>query len=157
MASERRNPISMTTEEFKEERLKRMRENYLPNLVKGFKKEHGISLTGRKNVMHERETQNACMEWLALKKITHVRLAVNSSVIWRNGKMIRISSPMKGWPDVLAIVGPHGTAVGLEFKHKTKQSEDQIAVQQYIERANGRYFIIHSLEELEAAILPLLQ
>ena len=110
--------------------------------------------TTRKNLHPERDLQNSALQWLSLKGICHVRLAVNSSMIAVGGKYVRIPSPMKGWPDVLCII--KGQAVGLEFKHKTKQSEEQIGVQRYIENAGGKYALIHSIDELEAFIKPLL-
>jgi len=144
----------MTTEEYKQEMFERVRKNYFPNMVKGYMKQNGIPLTNRKNTHPERDIQNTCLEWLKLEKICHVRLAVNSSQIFVGGKMVRLPNPMKGWPDTLCII--NGRAIGIEFKDKTKQSESQVEVQEYIEKAGGLYYIVHSLDELIKVIKPLL-
>lgn len=114
----------------------------------------GVSVTGRHNAHPERDIQNACLQWLTLRKVCHVRLSVNSSTIMAGGKMIRLPNPMRGWPDILTIV--KGRAVGLEIKASTKQSEEQKSVQEYIEKAGGLYYVIHSISELESALKPLL-
>lgn len=115
----------------------------------------GVSVTGRHNAHPERDIQNACLQWLTLRKVCHVRLAVNSSTIMAGGKMIRLPNPMRGWPDILAIV--RGRAIGLEIKADARQSEYQKSVQEYIEKAGGLYFIIRSTDELDAALKPLLK
>lgn len=101
----------------------------------------------RTNAHPERDLQNAVIQWLTMKQICFVRINANPSTIVRNGQLVRIPSPMAGWPDILCIVG-QGLAVGLEIKVDWKQTDNQKEVQARIEKANGKYFIIKSLEQV---------
>jgi hypothetical protein len=108
----------------------------------------------RTNAHPERDLQNAILKWLTLRKICHVRLAVNTSTIWVGGKPVRLHSTMKGWPDILCIAGPHGTAIGLEVKVSAAQSEDQKSVEGKITAARGVYKIVRSIEDVEKILRP---
>lgn len=104
----------------------------------------------RTNAHPERDLQNACIQWLTYSKICFVRINANPSTVVRNGQLIRIPSPMSGWPDILALVGPHATCCGLEIKVDWRQTDNQKQVQERIEKANGKYFIVKSLDQLIA-------
>lgn len=146
----------MTTEEYKEQLLSRVRENYMPNVVKGYKKAHGIPLTGRKNDDPENRVKNACMEWLALHKVFHYRTNNLPTTRVIGGRVIRQPVHRRGIPDCHVVIG--GRWIGLEFKSDVgRQSDDQSTFQRDVEEAGGLYLVVRGIDDLEAHIKPLLQ
>lgn len=135
-----------------EERQSIIRENFakVAGWTEKAARRQGLIHPTRRNAHPERDIQNAILRWLALKGICHVRLEVNAAQMMVGGKWVRKPSTMRGWPDILCVYGRHGTAIGLEVKATTNQSEEQKAVEEYITRANGIYRVVRSLEEVES-------
>lgn len=104
----------------------------------------------RKNAHPERDLQNAVKEWLTLKKITFMELVVKPSTFMRGGRMVRVESPMRGWPDLILIV--RGLFLGCELKVESVQSDAQKEAQKKIEAGGGVYRICRSVEDVEKLV-----
>lgn len=132
------------------------REKIMGLAVKAYNKAHGISMTGRKNEHPERDIQNAILQWLTLKKIYHFRINNMASTVYSGGRMVRLPVAQRGLPDIAIVV--KGRYIACEVKAPNgRQSEEQKAVQEETEKAGGLYWIVRSLEELEANIGTLLK
>ncbi len=83
------------------------------------------------------------LDWLKLKRIFHRRQNV---VAMKKGKHFIRSGP-KGIPDLWCVI--NGVYVGLEVKRPGgEQSRFQKDFEVEVTRAGGKYFIVHSLEEV---------
>ena len=69
-----------------------------------------------------------------------------------NAKLgFHISNPyaMSGQSDILAVIPPHGTLVGIEVKTKTgRQRPEQILFQKRLEAVGGVYILARSVEDV---------
>lgn len=109
----------------------------------------------RKNAHPERDLQNAVIQWLTLHKVCHVRLDVKPPTYFAGGHLIRTSSPLKGWPDLMIFI--QGRAYGCELKVDSRQSDGQKEIEKYLnEVGKCPYWIVRSLDDLERLIKPLL-
>jgi hypothetical protein len=104
-------------------------------------------------ITSEHQLQKAVLERLAWTRgVYYLR---NNSI---SGKFIRadgssgwVNNAKKGSPDI--ILCKNGLWIGLELKvPKGKQSPDQKQAEKDIRLAGGHYFIVRSLEELEAIL-----
>lgn len=144
---------SESTEDYKRKLLERVKAGYWPNAERAFKKAHGIPLTGRKNDNPEARVNQAIKEWLTLHRVFFFR--VNTMGTPLPGGGFRPAST-RGISDFICIL-PGGKFCGLEAKSDVgRQSEDQKRFQEAVENAGGRYFIIRSVDDLEAFLKPLL-
>lgn len=110
----------------------------------------------RHNKTPEKDFQReVVIPWLVEQGVCHFELVVKPSMKWIDGKLVRIPSPMKGWPDVNCVI--QGKYVGLEMKAKSAQSYDQKIVQEKVESAGGLYYIVRTFEDLERLVKPLLK
>lgn len=55
-----------------------------------------------------------------------------------------------GIPDIVGVY--KGRWVGFEVKAKTRQSATQREFQSHVEKAGGAYFVVHGIEECQAAL-----
>ena len=98
--------------------------------------------------MKESGTQKAILDYLALRHIFHYRN--NSGAFKRDdGHFYRFGAT--GSPDIVCVI--NGQYVGIEVKApKGKQSENQKAFQEELERAGGRYILAYSLDDVVNAL-----
>lgn len=93
----------------------------------------------------EKDIQKTITDYLKLKGIFHYK---NNTVgIYKKATNSYIPSPSAGAPDIVAVI--KGLYVGIEVKNKTKQSDSQKAFQENLEKAGGKYYLVHSLEEVK--------
>lgn len=95
----------------------------------------------------EKLVQDACLEYLAMKKVFYFRL--NNIPVSVGGKF-RAQSPHtpKGLPDAVVIL--NGQFIGLEFKGSDgKLSDDQVDCHDRIYKAGGEVFVIRSIDDLQ--------
>lgn len=97
--------------------------------------------------MTEKELQKLIMDYLSAKRIFHYRN--NSGVMFSEYKgkkrMVRFGSV--GSPDIVCV--QNGIYVGIEVKNATAvQNESQVAFQQALTKAGGRYILARSLEDV---------
>jgi hypothetical protein len=67
-----------------------------------------------------------------------------------NGSQGYVKNNKPGCPDILLCY--KGKFIGLEIKHKTKQSEHQKNAELSIQKAGGEYYIIHDVLEVRELI-----
>jgi hypothetical protein len=67
-----------------------------------------------------------------------------------NGSQGYVKNNKLGCPDILLCY--NGKFIGLEIKHKTKQSEHQKLAELSIQKAGGEYYIIHDVLEVRELI-----
>lgn len=90
----------------------------------------------------EGEIQSQILDWLKLKRIFHYRQNVGAMSVGK--RFIRFG--LKGLPDIICVI--RGQYVGLEVKADGKdQSVAQVNFGVSLERAGGKYHVVHSLEE----------
>lgn len=92
----------------------------------------------------EKEIQQAILTLLAYKKIFHYR---NNSGAFKTqtGHFYRFGT--KGSPDIICVVG--GRYVGIEVKNaRGRQNEAQVAFQEALEQAGGKYILARSPEDI---------
>lgn len=101
---------------------------------------------------NEGAVQNAICEYLEYKKRMFFRLnnipAFNRGA---NGRVTMRRLPKytpKGLPDIVVI--DLGRFIGLEVKDKGKQSESQIEMEKKIKDAGGDYYVVRSIEDVQA-------
>lgn len=104
----------------------------------------------RHNAHPEKDLQKTIVEWLTLKKITFLELVVKPSTFMQDGRMVRVRSPMAGWPDLNLIV--NGRYGGCELKVKSAQSDAQKEAQARIEAGGGVYRLCRSIGDVEGLI-----
>ena len=63
-----------------------------------------------------------------------------------NGSRGYVKNNKPGCPDILVCY--KGKFIGLEVKHKTKQSDYQKQAEEQIKSAGGEYFIVHDVLEV---------
>jgi hypothetical protein len=101
----------------------------------------------------ESQLQKAILHRLAwTKNIYYIR---NNSyagrIIGNDGKTWYMRNNKKGSPDIILL--KNGFWLGLEIKtEEGRQSPEQKQAEKDIRKAGGHYFIIRSLEELEAVL-----
>jgi hypothetical protein len=72
---------------------------------------------------------------------------VDAMVPGRGGKLRRVQAGIDGQADLSGIIGPHGVRLEIEIKAgKDRQSDEQIAFQEMIERRGGVYIIAGTVE-----------
>lgn len=97
--------------------------------------------------MKETDIQRQCLDYLSARHLFHFRC--NSGMAKVGKRYIRYG--VSGCPDIICVI--KGQFVGVEVKDADgKQSHDQWIFQQDLERAGGRYLLVRSVEELEAAL-----
>jgi Holliday junction resolvase len=91
----------------------------------------------------EKDVQRAILDYLTLRGIFHYRN--NSGAMMSDGgHFVRFGAV--GSPDIVVV--DDGIYIGVEVKGTNgKQSENQIAFQEELERAGGVYILAHSLDE----------
>lgn len=100
----------------------------------------------------EGQIQAACMAWLAWHKVFHFRVN-NVPAPLPNGGFRPVHT--RGVADCLAVI--NGAFIGIEFKSLVgRQSDDQKTFEANVKKAGGKYYVIRSVDELEAVIKPLL-
>ena len=99
----------------------------------------------------EQELVKSALELLKWKKIFCYRNNSGAIVLENKGKQRFMRFGASGSPDIICVI--RGQFIGLELKAgKNKQSESQIKFQQELEKAEGKYHLIYSLEELQNII-----
>lgn len=99
----------------------------------------------------EKNTQHACLEYLAASNIFHYRNNSGATVSEYKGKKRLIRFGATGSPDIIVVY--RGQYIGFEIKDtKGVQSEGQIAFQQNLEKAGGAYYLIRSIDEFMSII-----
>lgn len=95
----------------------------------------------------EKLVQDACLEYLAMKKVFYFRL--NNIPVYAAGKFRALSPHTpKGLPDAVVIL--NGQFIGLEFKGSNgKVSYDQLECHEKIQKAGGEVYIIRSIDDLQ--------
>jgi len=92
----------------------------------------------------EKSILTCIINYLEVKRIFHWRNNVGATQI-RAGYFCSFGS--KGSPDIFCVI--NGQLIGLEAKTlKAKQSEDQKIWQKNLEEAGGKYYIVHSLDDM---------
>jgi hypothetical protein len=105
----------------------------------------------------ERDIQKLILDWLAAKRIWHIRLNTGAMGGSHNGKrwFVRFGKP--GMADILAVAELYNeyallevpTVVWIEVKaEKGKQSPDQKRFQEEVEREGMTYILARSLEDV---------
>jgi hypothetical protein len=97
--------------------------------------------------MTEKDLQKLILDYLSVKRIFHYRN--NSGVMFSEykGKKRMVRFGATGSPDIVAV--KNGIYVGIEVKNATaSQNEAQVAFQQALEKAGGRYLLARSLEDV---------
>ena len=97
--------------------------------------------------MTEKELQRLIMDYLAVKRIFHYRN--NSGVMFSEykGKKRMVRFGATGSPDIIVV--QNGIYVGIEVKNPTAvQNEAQVAFQQELEKAGGKYILARSLDDV---------
>lgn len=94
----------------------------------------------------EADIQRSILDYLSYKRAFHWRQ--NSGIIPIRNRVINMG--VVGAPDIFVI--KNGAIYGLEVKApKGKQNENQIAFQEGFEKAGGKYYVVRSLEDVQAA------
>lgn len=63
------------------------------------------------------------------------------------------SQKLKGMPDIMCLLPPHGTLVGLEVKTEDgKPSTEQLEWGRNLESNGGKFFIVRSVEDVLKAL-----
>jgi 5-methylcytosine-specific restriction endonuclease McrA len=109
-----------------------------------------VNLDGSK----ERDVLRTILSYLKTHRIFHWRSS--TGMLSKGNRFVHFGA--KGSPDIIAVIPVRGVGafVGLEVKSEGgQQSEDQIEFQDNLERSKGFYFVVHSLEEAEKAIIGL--
>lgn len=105
-------------------------------------------------VSTEKDTQSACLQYLASANIFHYRNNSGAIVSEYKGRKRFVRFGASGSPDIIVVYG--GRYIGIEVKDiKGKQSESQIAFQKNLEKAGGAYYVVRSVDELVRIILNL--
>ena len=95
----------------------------------------------------ESEIQKQILEWLEIRHIFHYRQ--NSGMHKIGKRYIRYGTP--GAPDIIAVI--KGQYVGIEVKDaKNCQSQDQVLFALNLESSGGKYILVRSVEDVEAAL-----
>lgn len=96
----------------------------------------------------EREIQLAICDYLALKKYFFWRQ--NVIPVFADGKFRAMPKySMNGVPDIILV--KDGIFIGLEVKKpKGKQSDNQVIFQSGLEKAGGKYYVVHSIDDIQA-------
>ena len=97
----------------------------------------------------ESEIQNSICEYLAIRKVFFSRIN-NIPAMTRDGGFRKMPKYAKlGMPDIVCVV--NGTFVGLEVKRlKGVQSEGQKAFQRDVTLAGGKYYVVRSIDDVQA-------
>jgi hypothetical protein len=99
----------------------------------------------------EKSTQAAILEWLGYRRIFHYR---NNSGGFRDANKHFYRFGALGSPDIVCVIG--GIYVGIEVKDlKGRQNPNQVEFQSQLEKAGGIYVVARSIEDVEAALSPL--
>lgn len=114
-----------------------------------------MKLSDYKKEVGEKESdiQNTICEYLERRGRCFFRLN-NIPAFSKNGdgsmRMRRLPKyTPRGLPDIVVIAG--GTFIGLEVKTKIgRQSPDQKLFEQLVKKHNGKYFVVRSIEDVEA-------
>lgn len=89
----------------------------------------------------------ACLQYLQLKRVFHWRN--NSGALKTENHFVRFGAT--GSPDIIAII--KGQCIGIECKATNgKQSDHQKVFQFKMEQAGGKYYLVHSLDDLVAVV-----
>lgn len=100
----------------------------------------------------EKEIQLSICDYLAFRKVMFWRQNTIPAVDYKGGKTIFRPMPkysMNGVPDIIVI--KDGQFIGLEVKRpKSKQSENQVVFQNKCEQAGGKYFVVCSIDDVQA-------
>lgn len=128
-------------------------------MMKGAEKEarrQGIIPPTRRNAHPELDVQNAVKEWLNLHKVFFYRSDTRGRIVgYDNGRPRFAPQETKGIPDIICVI--RGTYIGCEIKSSLgRQSDDQKAFQEALEKAGGLYFLIRSVDDCERYVKPLL-
>lgn len=98
----------------------------------------------------EKEIQLAICDYLALKGYFFWRQ--NTTPVFKQKENRYIAMPKygkSGLPDIFLI--KEGIFYGLEVKRpNTKQSDAQLLFQKELENAGGKYFVVRSIEDVQA-------
>ena len=108
--------------------------------------------------MKEQEIVKAILEWLTYKKIFHYRNNTGAMVSEYKGKKRFMRFGSLGSPDIIVFKKSDqgAIAIALEVKRdeKAKQTESQKQWQEDFEtKANGKYLLVHSIAEIESALI----
>lgn len=99
--------------------------------------------------MKESEVQRQILDYLALERIFHYR---NNSGAFVDSDKHFYRFGTLGSPGIICVID--GQFVGIEVKApKGKQSDHQKEFQRRLEEVGGRYFIAHSLEDVQCALV----
>lgn len=99
----------------------------------------------------EADIQRTILDWLAAKRIFHYRQ--NTGAVKTEDRFFRFGTP--GAPDIVAVIG--GRYVGIEVKRRGgMQTPGQREFEGRLNTAGGLYVLARSLEDVEAALAPLL-
>jgi hypothetical protein len=105
----------------------------------------------------ENKIQQECLIYLAQKypdNIIHsvpneIPYALPAPIMGRIISLLQSFGMLKGAPDLIMHT-PNGGCICIEIKKTTgKQSPEQIQFQKRIEKINGNYIVVHSLNELK--------
>jgi len=104
----------------------------------------------KKAIPKESEIQNACCEYLALRK--HFFWRQNNTPVFDSAKRVFRAMPkyaLKGIPDIIVIANA-GFVVFLEIKRpKAKQSEDQLIFEERCKKIGCEYHVITDVIQLK--------
>lgn len=99
---------------------------------------------------YERNIQKVCLDWLKLFGAVPIR--VNSAAV-KIGDRFFNANDQPGCSDCIVCM-PDGVFCAIEFKKPGKKlTAKQKAFQDKIAKATGMVLVIHSLEELKAALV----
>lgn len=97
--------------------------------------------------IREADIQKSILDWLRLRRIFHYRQ--NVGVLKTANRFVRFG--VKGLPDIICVI--KGQYVGLEVKREGKElSCAQVEFAVDLQRAGGRYHVVHSLAEAQEAL-----
>lgn len=105
--------------------------------------------------MLERDVENQCGHYLKSRGIYFIKVQQNGYYDARLKRFRRQVSPffVKGVSDFICFMPPDGRAICIEFKSpKGQQTVDQKVFADRVRRVGVNYWLIRSVEELQAAI-----
>ena len=93
----------------------------------------------------EKDVQKTILDYLAVKKIFHYRNNSGAFISHYKGKERFMRFGAKGSTDIICVID--GKFIGIECKGTGgKQNDNQIAFQQDLEKAGGKYILAFDLE-----------
>lgn len=93
----------------------------------------------------EKDIQKQILDYLDIKRIFHYKS--NNVGIFRRDTGSYIPSGVLGLPDIICVI--KGIYIGIEVKVPGgKQSDNQKAFQESLEKAGGIYILAYSLDDL---------